>query len=135
MYLLCSGVQQTGDVGNQGRTLLEVIDSAHEDYQHEWLWRVNDGCIVVNFGDLPGFMRYSRADRQPCGNALVESLLLQDADHLARCCNTEDLLFRQGFEQRRETSRAGRIVQSLIEGLLIFHTAQYVHPISMDLVD
>lgn len=87
------------DVGHQRRANLGVGDSSHENYQHKRPRRKYDRGVVMNLGDLAGFVGHADTRRQPSGNALVELLPLQNFNHLLRRMLIDGFPLRNGVEQ------------------------------------
>jgi hypothetical protein len=77
--LLAEAVNIAADVSDQRAAYFEVGYSTNEDYQDKWAPGVNDSGVVVNFGEVVGFVGHARTG----GDAFFEGLALEDFAHLA----------------------------------------------------
>src|SRR5579862_8361809 len=75
-------VEVTSYVGYQGAALLEVCDSSHQDNDDEGPSGIDDSGVVVDPGDLAGFVRDANVLRHAGRDTFVEFLALENLDHL-----------------------------------------------------
>src|SRR5580704_10259778 len=83
----CSGslarlVEIARYIGDQRAALFEVSDSTHQHDDDKRPLGVDDSRIVMDLGDLAGFVRDANVLRHTCRDSFVEFLALQNLNHL-----------------------------------------------------
>src|SRR5580704_8408370 len=118
-------------IGDQRTALFEVSDSTHQHDDDERPVGVDDSCVVMDLGDLAGFVRDENVLWHAGGNALVEFLTFKDFDHLRRGFCVDRFAVCDRDEQCRQAAGGRRVVEPFVECLLILDTALDVHTVSM----
>src|SRR5262245_8469885 len=94
---------------------------------------VDDGRVVVVFGDVTGLVGHARRGGQSGGDAVVEALRREDLDHpLAGSAVQEFVLGDQPQEQHQVVSRRHVILAGL-KSLRVFDSAQHLDVLRAEL--
>jgi len=78
--LLGGLVNPAGDVGHKCRAVFQLRHARTRITKNKRPRTINNGCVMVDFGDVAGLMGYSRSRRQTGGNGIVELLSSQYLD-------------------------------------------------------
>src|SRR6266849_4827273 len=67
-------VNPASDIGHERGAFFRFGHAAHENHQNKRTGGVDDGCVVVELGELAGFMGDASARRKSCRNGFIEFL-------------------------------------------------------------
>jgi hypothetical protein len=99
------------------------------------LARVDQRRIVPGCGNLSGLVGHPGSRREPRRNAIVEFLGFQNLEQLATGCGPGGAAVPDGEQQSGEVARGGRVVESPLVRLPVFHPAEHRHRIRTQPVD
>ena len=127
--------EQAGDIGHERGTIFDVGEAADKDHEDKRTGSENNGGIVVDLGDFAGFVGHFGSGRKAGGDPFVESLALQDGEHLLRGIWSSGGVVGNGGEEDLKSAGAGDVVVALLEGFVVFDAAKNVHAVGVKGVD
>jgi hypothetical protein len=83
----------------------------------------------MDLRDFPGLMGQARAGRKAGWNAFIECLPFEDCNHRSAGVLVDGLAFRNGGQEALQRAGGGCVIQPLLIGLFVFHSAQDAHTI------
>src|SRR5882672_2386560 len=121
-------VNHARNIGDQFGAVFLFGDAfgQHDDHVRFAPRSVDDGRVVVMFGDVTGFVGHARSGGQSGGDALVEALRHKYLDHLLAGATIQEFVLGDQPQEEHQVVSRRRVVLAGLKSFRVFDSAQHL---------